>query len=154
MSALELTDEIIKAIDGEKNYDFILINYANSDMIGHTGNLKAAIKAIEIVDKCIGKLNKSILNKNGVMLLTADHGNAEVMFNMQTGMIDKEHTSNPVPFVIIGNEFEGKTIGFQEAPGNDLSLLQPQGILSDIAPTILKIMGIQKPNEMTGRSLV
>lgn len=152
MSANLITEAILKEI--EKNtYDFILVNFANADMVGHTGNLKAAIKAVEVVDKCVGKLSKSIISKNGIMLITADHGNAEVMFNMQTGMIDKEHTSNPVPFIIVGNDFEGKTIGFQEAPGSDLSILQPQGILSDIAPTILKILGIKKPDEMTGRSL-
>ncbi len=154
MSANLITDAILKAINDEDKYDFILVNFANPDMIGHTGNLKSAIKAVEVVDKCLGKLYKSIVAKNGVLLVTADHGNAESMFNMQTGMIDKEHTTNPVPFIIAGNDFEGKTIGFQEAPGSDLSLLQPQGILSDVAPTILKIMGIVKPDEMTGRSLV
>jgi len=93
------------------------------------------------------------LDKNGAVLVTADHGNAEMMFNMQTGMIDKEHTANPVPFILVGRQFEGKTIGFKEIPGSDLSLVKPQGILSDVAPTVLKIMGLPKPKEMTGRSL-
>lgn len=152
MSAKEVTDKIIEAIEKDE-YDFILVNYANADMVGHTANIKAAIKAVEMVDRCLGRLYKKILEKEGVLLITADHGNAENMFNMQTGTKDKEHTSNPVPFAIIGEDFEGKTIGFQEAPSGDLSLVQPQGILSDVAPTILKIMGIKKPPEMTGRSL-
>jgi 2,3-bisphosphoglycerate-independent phosphoglycerate mutase len=154
MSAYIITEKLVSAIMDDDKYDFILVNYANSDMIGHTGNIQAAIKAVETVDKCLQKLYQAVISKNGIMLITADHGNAEVMFNMQTGMIHKEHTSNPVPFVVVGNQFEGKTIGFQESPGNDLSLLRPQGILSDVAPTILTIMNIKKPKEMTGRSLV
>lgn len=152
MSANEVTDKLVKFIEEDK-YDFILVNYANADMVGHTANIKAAIKGVEAVDKCIGRLAKSIMEKEGVLLITADHGNAENMFNMQTGTKDKEHTSNPVPFIMMGREFEGKTIGFQDAPGNDLSLVQPQGILSDVAPTILKIMKLKPPSEMTGRSL-
>jgi len=152
MSAFEVTEKVLKAIDDDK-YDFILINFANPDMVGHTGNLAAAIKAVEAVDSCLGKIGKRVLDKNGALLVTADHGNAEMMFNMQTGMIDKEHTANPVPFILIGKQFEGKTIGFKEVPGSDLSLVKPQGILSDVAPTMLKVMGIAKPKEMTGRSL-
>ncbi|MDD5032278.1 MAG: 2,3-bisphosphoglycerate-independent phosphoglycerate mutase [Patescibacteria group bacterium] len=152
MSAVGVTDKIIKAIDDDK-YDFILINFANPDMVGHTGNLAATIKAIEVVDNCLGKITKKVLDKNGAIMVTADHGNAEMMFNMQTGMIDKEHSTNPVPFILVGSQFEGKTIGFKEIPGGDLSLVKPQGILSDVAPTVLKIMGLSKPKEMTGRSL-
>ena len=122
--------------------------------MGHTGNLKAAIKAVEFVDKCVGKIVKQVLAKGGLIFITADHGNAESMFNMQTGMIDKEHTGNPVPFIVIGREYQGRSLSKQEAPSNDLSLVQPQGILSDVAPTILNVMNIDKPQEMTGRSLV
>lgn len=153
MSAFAITEKLIKFIN-DNIYDFILVNFANPDMVGHTGNLAAAIKGIGVVDKCLGKIIKGVLDREGIILVTADHGNAEMMFNMQTGMIDKEHTANPVPFIIVGQQFEGKTIGFQEAPGNDLSLVKPQGILSDVAPTILKIIGIDKPKEMTGRSLI
>jgi len=153
MSALEVTDKVLKAIE-QDSYDFILINFANADMVGHTGNLSATIKAVEIVDKCAGKIVNSVLNRGGVLFITADHGNAEGLFNMQTGMIDKEHSANPVPFLIIGKEYEGKSLSLPDAPGGDLSLLQPQGMLSDVAPTILKVMGIQKPSEMTGRSLI
>ncbi|MFA4941881.1 MAG: 2,3-bisphosphoglycerate-independent phosphoglycerate mutase [Patescibacteria group bacterium] len=153
MSAAGVTEKVLKAIEND-TYDFILVNFANADMVGHTGNIQAAIKAVSFVDKCLGKVVNSALDRGGVILVTADHGNAEVMFNMQTGSIDKEHTANPVPFILIGKEFEGKTIGFQEIPGNDLSLVNPQGILSDIAPTILKILDLSKPREMTGRSLI
>ena len=153
MSAQEITDQVVKAIEQE-NYDFILINFANADMVGHTGNLNATIKAVETVDKCVGRIVKSVLSKSGLLLITADHGNAEGLFNMQTGMIDKEHSANPVPLVIIGEAYEGKSLSFGDAPGGDLSLVKPQGMLSDVAPTILKIMGVQKPPEMTGRSLI
>ncbi len=89
-----------------------------------------------------------------MLLITADHGNAECMFNMQTGMKDKEHTTNPVPFIVVANQYEGQNFGWQDVPGSDLSLVQPQGVLSDIAPTVLKIMNLEKPSEMTGRSLI
>lgn len=153
MSAGEVTEKLIKAINEDK-YDFILVNYANPDMVAHTGNLKAGICAVEVIDKYISKVVKAILAKDGLTLICADHGNAESMFNMQTGMIDKEHSANAVPFIIIGQQFEGRSIIKQDVPGSDLSLLPPQGILSDVAPTILKIMGLAKPKEMTGRSLV
>ena len=153
MSAAEVTDKLIKEIDNNK-YDFILVNFANADMVGHTGNLKATIRAIEFIDKCVGRIVKLVLAKNGLVFITADHGNSENMFNMQTGMIDKEHTSNPVPFIVISKQYEGKTLSKQEAIGGDLSLVQPQGVLSDVASTVLKVMAIDKPKEMTGRSLI
>lgn len=153
MSALEITDRVLKEIE-ENNYDFILINFANTDMVGHTGNLTATIKAVEVVDRCAGKIARAAINKGGLLFITADHGNAEGLFNMQTGMIDKEHSANPVPFLIIGPPYEGKSLSLSDAPGGDLSLIQPQGLLSDVAPTILKAMGLAKPAEMTGRSLI
>ncbi|MDD4901061.1 MAG: 2,3-bisphosphoglycerate-independent phosphoglycerate mutase [Patescibacteria group bacterium] len=153
MSALETTDKVIEAI-GHDSYDFILINFANADMVGHTGNLKATVKAIEAVDKCVGRIVKSVVAKSGLLIITADHGNAEVLFNMQTGMVDKEHSPNPVPLIIIGKQYEGKSLSFGDAPGGDLSLAKPQGMLADVAPTILKVMGIDQPKEMTGRSLI
>jgi 2,3-bisphosphoglycerate-independent phosphoglycerate mutase len=153
MSANEVTDKLTKAINDDL-YDFILVNFANADMVGHTGNIPATSQACETVDKNIGRIVKTVLAKNGVVLITADHGNAEEKFNMQTGSISKEHTDNPVPFVVVGKEYEGRKIGTQDAIGGDLSLLQPQGILSDVAPTVLKIMGLEKPEEMTGRSLI
>lgn len=153
MSANEVTEKVLEAINGDQ-YDFILINFANADMVGHTGNIRAAIEAVKTVDKCIGRIIKALLAKDGVAFITADHGNAEVMFNMQTGMIDKEHSSNPVPLIVVGKQFEGRRLSKQDALDGDLSLVQPQGILSDVAPTILKIMNIDKPSEMSGRSLI
>lgn len=153
MSASEVTDRLVKEINNDK-YDFILVNFANADMVGHTGNLKATIKAVEFIDKCVDKIVKSTLIKDGVVFITADHGNAECMFNMRTGMIDKEHSNNSVPFIVVGKQYEGKSLNKQDAPGGDLSMVQSQGVLSDVAPTILKVMGIEKPEEMTGRSLV
>ncbi|KKR21370.1 MAG: 2,3-bisphosphoglycerate-independent phosphoglycerate mutase [Parcubacteria group bacterium GW2011_GWE2_39_37] len=153
MSAFEVTDKLMKAISDD-TYDFILVNFANADMVGHTGNIQATSLACEAVDKCVGKIVKATLAKEGIVLITADHGNAEAKFNMQTGTISKEHTANPVPFIIIGREYEGRKIGVQDPIGDDLSLVQPQGILSDVAPTVLKILGLEKPEEMTGRSLI
>jgi 2,3-bisphosphoglycerate-independent phosphoglycerate mutase len=153
MSSQELTKKLLAAINDNK-YDFILVNYPNPDMVGHTGNLAAAIKAVEALDSCVDKIVKGVLSIKGVVLLTADHGNAEIMFNMQTGQIDKEHTTNPVPFIMVGQQFAGRSFGWQNVVGSDLSLVQPQGILSDVAPTILKIMGLEIPEEMTGRSLI
>ncbi len=153
MSSADLTDKLLNEIERDY-YDFILINYPNADMVGHTGNLQAAVKGIETLDKCINKIVRLVLAKDGVVLVTADHGNAESMFNMQTGMIDKEHTANPVPFILVGKKFEGLALNVSDAPGGDLSLVEPQGILSDVAPTILDLLGLEKPEEMTGRSLI
>lgn len=153
MSASEVTARLKKEIN--KNlYDFILLNYANPDMVGHTGDLNAAIKAVEYIDKCIGELTELVLSKDGVIVFIADHGNCEKMFDMRTGKVDKEHTTNPVPFIIVGKQFEGKSLDQADISNTDLSVLKPQGILADVAPTILKIMGLEKPNEMTGRSLI
>ena len=135
-------------------HDFILVNYANADMVGHTGDMDATIIALEYLDFALRELSQLVLSKNGVLLITADHGNAEELFNMQTGVIDKEHSTNPVPLVIVGKQFEGKRLDQTDVSGADLSILNPQGILADVAPTILDIMQLQKPPEMTGRSLI
>lgn len=153
MSALKVTDEVIKAVT-ENKYDFIVINFANTDIVGHTSDLKATIKAAETVDKCLGKIVTLALSKNGVVLVTADHGNAEELQNIKTAEIDKEHSTNNVPFLIIGNEWEGKNMGLPDTLGGDLSLVQPSGILADVAPTVLSVMGVKKPDEMTGTSLI
>ncbi len=153
MSALKITEQLEKEILSGK-YDFIVVNFANADMVGHTGNFEATVKAIETVDKCIGRLFNVILPLGGVMLITADHGNAEEIINLQTSEIDKEHSTNPVPFILVGKEWEGKILGFEEAIGGDLSLVTPVGVLADVAPTILKIMGLGQPTEMTGTSLI
>ncbi len=153
MSAPIVTDKLIEAINDDK-YDLIIVNFPNADMVGHTGNISAAIEGIEFLDICVGRIVDSVLSKDGVVMITADHGNADVMFNMQTGQIDKEHTSNPVPFIIVGNEYRGRNFGWQDVASEDLSLLQPQGVLSDISPTILKVMNLEKPEAMTGVSLL
>jgi 2,3-bisphosphoglycerate-independent phosphoglycerate mutase len=102
----------------------------------------------------VNKLMKTVFDNDGIALITADHGNAEVMFDMQTGQIDKEHTSNPVPFIVVGKQFEGKNIGWQDVVNADLSLVQPSGILADISPTVLRILGLPQPSDMRGNSLL
>ncbi|WKZ29049.1 MAG: 2,3-bisphosphoglycerate-independent phosphoglycerate mutase [Patescibacteria group bacterium] len=153
MSAPLITERIVKEINAGK-YDLIAANYANGDMVGHTGNLDATVKAAEVVDASIGKIVEAALEKGGVVLITADHGNAEEVVNLQTGSIDKEHSTYPVPFLIIGQQFEGMAGEAQEMVGGDLSLSPPVGMLSDVTPTILRIMGIPQPSDMTGRPLI
>lgn len=141
MSSLEITDTIIRKI-ALGVYDFIIVNYANLDMVGHTGVLPAGIKAVEVVDHCIGKLAQSVKVAGGAMILTADHGNIEEMINQETGDIDTEHSDSPVPCVLISGNL-GRRSRFLR-----------NGILADIAPTILDLAGIPKPSDMTGRSLL
>lgn len=137
MSANEVTEKVVEAINAKK-YDCIILNYANPDMVGHTGSLEAAIKAIETVDECLGKVVKAVEEQNGVLLITADHGNAEQMIDYKTGEPHTAHTINPVPLILIGME----------------NAKLKQGKLADLAPTMLEIMGIDKPEEMTGDSLL
>lgn len=153
MSALLITDRVIKEIKTD-NYDVIIMNYANSDMVAHTGNLEATIKAHEVLDQCVKRVVGEVLKKNGVVLITADHGNGEEVRNLQTGDIDKEHSTNPVPFFIVGNQFEGRAGLSGDVPGGDLSLMPPVGMLADITPTMLKILGIPQPPDMTGTPLI
>ncbi|KKQ17517.1 MAG: 2,3-bisphosphoglycerate-independent phosphoglycerate mutase [Berkelbacteria bacterium GW2011_GWA1_36_9] len=143
MSAVKVTDEIFRRAK-EKQYDFILINYANADMVGHTGNLPAAIKAVETIDQELGRLTKQF--KESIFLITADHGNAEKMINVETGQIDTEHSVLSVPFMLVGPQYK------RNAPEDDGT--KPIGILADIAPTILDILRIDAPPEMTGYSLL
>lgn len=137
MSAIEVKNEVIKRIRSE-SYDFIVLNFANTDMVGHTGDFNAAVKAIETVDFCLGEIVKEIIKINGKILVTADHGNAEEMIDEKTGGKLTAHTTNSVPCIIIG---EG-----------DVKLRE--GILADIAPTLLEMMGVDIPREMTGKSLI
>lgn len=137
MNAVKLTDHMVEAIESGK-YDVIICNYANPDMVGHSGNFDAAVKAIETVDDCLARLVISIEKTSGEMLITADHGNAEMMFNKETGQPHTAHTTNPVPFVYLGRKAK----------------MQSTGSLSDVAPTMLYLMGIEPPVEMTGRSLI
>jgi 2,3-bisphosphoglycerate-independent phosphoglycerate mutase len=146
MSAAQVTEGAIAAIEQE-TYAFIVINYANPDMVGHTGNLEATVKAIEVVDRCVGKLLESISKAGGTAILIADHGNAECMFDEQ-GNPWTAHTTNPVPFILVEGE-RRKIPGH----GTDVSL-RSDGTLADIAPTILQILGLPQPGEMTGRSMI
>lgn len=153
MSALEITKEVNKIID-KGGYDFIVLNLANADMVGHTGNLDAGVKACKVIDKCLGDIANHTLAQNGVVVITADHGNAEEMSNLQTGEMDKEHSTNPVPLIIIGQDFMGQAGPSGDPPEGDLSLMQPVGMLADVAPTVLKLLGIDQPEEMTGEALI
>ena len=143
MSALHVTEEVLAKF---RKFDFIVVNFANPDMVGHTGNLKAAIKACETVDICMGRVTSDALKEKYVIIVTADHGNAEQMINPNTGEPHTEHTINPVPFVIISDN-----PNYQ----NPLRTNGEHGlILSDVTPTILKIMDLEKPKDMTGESLI
>ena len=139
MSAPEVCENVLKAINDDK-YQFILVNFANPDMVGHTGVVEAATKACQVVDECVGKIADECKKKGVVMLLTADHGNSETMVNEQTGKPHTAHTTNPVPFVLIN------------APEN--VQLREGGALCDVAPTVLQLLGIEQPQEMTGKSLI
>ncbi|MDD5043438.1 MAG: 2,3-bisphosphoglycerate-independent phosphoglycerate mutase [Patescibacteria group bacterium] len=152
MSAREIKDRVIRAINkGEE--DFIVLNFANADMLGHYGDLEAAKKGIEVLDKCIGEIKETVLSKDGVLFIVGSHGNAEEILHSGTGQTKKTHTANPVPFLIVGDAYEGRTGGV-EVPGGDLSLVKPVGSLIDVAPTILKVMNLKKPKEMKGKSLL
>ena len=153
MSARKITERVIKEMRGNK-YDFIVLNFANPDMVAHTGNIVATTKGVEVTDECVGKIIEETLSRDGVAFITADHGNAEEMKNLRTCEMDKEHATNPVPFVIIGKKFEGLPSVAGEVPEGDLSLLTPVGVLADVAPTILAIIGVQQPPEMTGQALI
>jgi len=145
MSAKEITKKVCEFIQKEK-YDFVLINYANADIIGHTGNEDAAISAVETVDNCLEELVREVLLKNGCLLITADHGNVEEMINLKTGEKNTEHSANPVPLWFITSE------NHQESNGT--YTFEVSGLLSDIAPTIIDLLNIKKPNKMSGESLL
>ena len=139
MSAPELTKQLVGAIHSQ-NYALIVVNYANTDMVGHTGNQEAAQKAVEVVDACLGKIMAAVEATGSTLIVTADHGNAEVMNNPQTEEPHTAHTMNPVPLVIFGKHTQGCTLG--------------NGILADVAPTVLDLLNIPQPSEMTGKSLL
>ncbi len=137
MSAEEVTQKVVDAIKSEK-YNVIILNYANPDMVGHTGSLEAAIKAIEKIDECVQRVVDAIKEKNGALIITADHGNAEQMIDYKTGEPHTAHTTNPVPLMLVGID--------------DVTL--KEGKLADLAPTMLDILELEKPEEMTGESLI
>ena len=137
MSAIEVTDKVVEAINTKK-YDCIILNYANPDMVGHTGNLDAAIKAVETIDTCVGRVLEAVNAQNGVLMITADHGNCEQMIDYKTGEPHTAHTTNPVPLMLVGMD----------------NAKLKEGKLADLAPTMLEIMGLDKPEEMTGESII
>ncbi len=137
MSACAVTEEVVKRIESGE-YDVIILNFANCDMVGHTGDFEAAVKAVEAVDKCLGKTVDAIVKAGGVALVTADHGNADQMLDHESGDVFTAHTTNVVPLVLIGEK--------------DVKL--KIGRLADLAPTMLDLMGLEKPEEMTGESLI
>ncbi|MFQ5418741.1 MAG: 2,3-bisphosphoglycerate-independent phosphoglycerate mutase [Anaerolineae bacterium] len=138
MSARPLTEKLRQRLQTHDD-DFILVNYANPDMVGHTGVLEAAVQAVEAVDICAGRLVQAILAKGGVALVTADHGNCERMIDHVTGNPHTYHTTQPVSFIVIGDQYYD---------------VRPRGILADVAPTVLYLLGLPQPEEMTGRSLI
>ncbi len=150
MSAYKITEVLTSKL--KENYQFYLVNFANADMVGHTGNFQASVEAVRVLDECIKKISDECLNQDICLLITADHGNIEELFDVGSGTIDKEHSTNPVPFILIGKQFK-----YKNPRSMSLSFLAgvvPVGVLSDIAPTILELMGIEKPPQMTGRSLL
>ena len=139
MSAIEVTDKLVAAIQDGK-YDFILVNYANTDMVGHTGILKAAISAVEAVDVCVERVEVAVKKAGGVLVVTADHGNVETMLDSETGEPHTAHTCNPVRCLLVGDNLEEVRL--------------ENGKLADIAPTMLELMGLKIPPEMSGKSLL
>jgi len=138
MSAREITDTLIQQLATDQ-YQVIIMNYANADMVGHTGKMDAAVAAVEVVDECLGRVSQAVLDKQGTVLITADHGNADEMVGIN-GEVVTAHTTNPVPFLLLRPDVQGITLH--------------KGSLQDIAPTMLELLNIPKPEEMTGRSLI
>lgn len=151
MSAVELTNSLISRITSTET-NFFVANFANPDMVGHTGDLKSSIRAVQHIDKALERIMEKALLVDAALIITGDHGNIEQMINVQTGEIDKDHTTNPVPFILVANEFR------QNPPSQrdylSLSSKVPIGVISDIAPTVLDLFGLQKPAEMTAISLL
>ncbi|NLC76877.1 MAG: 2,3-bisphosphoglycerate-independent phosphoglycerate mutase, partial [Clostridia bacterium] len=139
MSAPEVTDRLIRELNRDY-YQVVIVNYANPDMVGHTGVLEAAVKAVETVDHCIGRLERAVREKQGILIVTADHGNAEMMVDTDTGGAHTAHTSSLVPLILVSDQYREAVLR--------------EGSLQDIAPTVLELLGIEKPAEMTGESLI
>jgi 2,3-bisphosphoglycerate-independent phosphoglycerate mutase len=139
MSAAGIADAVVKATN-EGTFDVMIVNFANADMVGHSGKIEPTVKAVEVVDACLGQIEKAVRARGGAMLITADHGNAEMMIDPATGGPHTAHTTNPVPFIVIAEDSNQYT-------------LKPNGSLRDISPTILGMLGINEPMEMTGSDL-
>lgn len=147
MKAGEITEKVLLELD---KYDFLVINFANGDTLSHFGNLETVVKGVEAIDEALGKIKSAVLEKDGVMIVTADHGNAESLTYQSTGESETKHNDNPVPFYLISKEFEHP----RSNEDIESTMSNPSGLLTDVAPTILELMGIEKPAEMTGESLL
>jgi 2,3-bisphosphoglycerate-independent phosphoglycerate mutase len=141
MSAAGVRDAVLRRLAATDCEPFIVVNFANGDMVGHTGSLPAAIKACEVVDECVGALVEAALKRGGSLVVTADHGNAEQMFDPATGSPHTAHTTYDVPLIVVGEAFKGRA-------------LRTGGRLADVVPTMLDMMGLKKPEAMTGLSLL
>ncbi|MBP7134395.1 2,3-bisphosphoglycerate-independent phosphoglycerate mutase [Patescibacteria group bacterium] len=153
MSVFEIADRVVKDT-AAGTFDFIAINFANADMVGHTGNEAATVAACEAIDTALGKIVDTALTVGGAVVITADHGNAEEVTNLTTGEMDKEHSTNSVPLLVIHRELEGMKAPSGDVMNGDLSLVPPIGMLADVAPTILKLLQLPQPPEMTGNPLI
>ena len=149
MSAGKVAKRVLEELD-KKEYKYYVINFANPDMVGHTGDFKAAVSAIEFMDSCVGEISKKVMDMGGAVLITSDHGNSEAMVNLDTGEVDTEHNIYPAPFIFAKKDLASRkeALTFKEL------ISEPVGTLADIAPTVLDIMQIEKPEEMTGISLL
>ena len=149
MSARKITEEVLARL---LKYDFILVNYANADMVGHTGNFEATVRALEVVNDEIGKVVAKVLELGGTVIITGDHGNAEEKRYRVTGEKKTKHSLNPVPLFLVNKKFENK----KPRSGEEIMKIygEVEGVISDVAPTILELMNIQKPPDMTGISLL
>jgi 2,3-bisphosphoglycerate-independent phosphoglycerate mutase len=146
MSARKITDELIER--SKKDFNFIVANYANPDMVGHSGKMEAAVKAVEFVDKCLNILVPKLLENGYEVILTADHGNCDEMIDLKSGKPNKEHSLNPVPFIYLTAGNKGSFQGF-----DDFVSSEPIGVLADIAPSICSTLGLKQGDQMIGLNL-
>ena len=140
MSAEGIADAVVKAV-GDTAFDVVIVNFANADMVGHSGKMEATVKAVETVDTQLGRIYSAVRQRGGSLLVTADHGNAEMLIDPATGGPHTAHTTNPVPFLLVTDK--GKSVGLRDG-----------GSLRDISPTMLALLGVDRPGEMTGGDLV
>jgi 2,3-bisphosphoglycerate-independent phosphoglycerate mutase len=139
MSAAGIAENVVKAV-GDSAFDVVIVNFANADMVGHSGRIPPTVQAVETVDACLGEIYSAVRRRNGAMLVTADHGNAEMMIDPATGGPHTAHTTNPVPFIVVSEDAQNFT-------------LRPDGSLQDISPTVLGMLRFSQPKEMTGHDL-
>ncbi|HYC79399.1 MAG TPA: alkaline phosphatase family protein, partial [Candidatus Binatia bacterium] len=150
MSSKKVTEVLLSKLKG--NYSFYLVNFANPDMVGHTGNMDASILAVKAIDDCLQSIAQACLEEDICLIITADHGNIEELVDVKSGTMDKEHSTNPVPFILIGKQFERPDSNEKGVSG--LASVMPIGVLSDVAPTMIELLGLKKPEVMTGVSLL